>query len=145
PNNPASPRHASGSNKPATNANGDLCSPLSKTCTSGEPVSMITGEELLEQTDFTVPGLIPLAWKRLYRTSNARHRGLGHGWTYPACETLQVGNDAIIYEDAEGRRIEFPVPDVGQFSTNSAEGLLLHREWHSLFYLKQPGQPDKLF
>src|SRR5690606_11359637 len=43
------------------------------------------------------------------------------------------------------RRIEFPVPDVGQFSTNSAEGLLLHREWHSLFYLKQPGQPDKLF
>lgn len=145
PNNPLNDRHASNSNKPGVNGNGDACSAVSKTCVSGEPVSMITGEELLEQTDFVLPGLIPLAWKRLYRTSNARQRGLGFGWTYPACETLQVGNDSVIYEDAEGRRIEFPLPQPGQFTTNSAEGLILHRDWHTVFYLKQPGQPDKLF
>ncbi|MEZ5509893.1 MAG: RHS repeat-associated core domain-containing protein [Gammaproteobacteria bacterium] len=144
-NNPLNSGHGADSDQSGTNGNGARCDTIKKTCTEGEPISMITGEELLQQTDFVIPGLIPLPWTRTYRTSNARHRGLGHGWTHPACETLQVGNDVVIYEDAEGRRIEFPLPQNGQFTTNSAEGLFLHRDWHTVFYLKQPGQPDKLF
>ena len=144
-NRPHNSSHAGDSNQTGRNGNGDLCQPASKTCTKGEPISQITGEELLEQEDFTLPGLIPLAWKRLYRTSNPRNRGLGHGWTFPTCETLQIGNDAILYHDAEGRQIQLPVPEIGQFTSNSAEGLFLHRDWHTVFYLKQPGQPDKLF
>jgi len=145
PNQPHSSKHAADSNASGTNPNGDACPAVGKTCVDGEPISLITGEELLEQEDFTLPGLIPLSWKRLYRTSNPRNRGLGHGWTFPTCETLQIGNDAILYNDAEGRQIELPVPEIGQFTTNSAEGLFLHRDWHTVFYLKQPGQPDKLF
>ncbi|MAR89480.1 MAG: hypothetical protein CML06_01175 [Pseudomonadales bacterium] len=145
PNRPASPNHSANSRQTGRNGNGDPAPPVAATKVDGEPISLITGEELLEQEDFTVPGLIPLCWKRLYRTSNARNRGLGHGWTFPTCETLQIGNDAVLYQDAEGRQIELPVPAIGQFTSNSAEGLFLHREWHHLFYLKQPGQPDKLF
>ena len=144
-NKPLSDKHSANSNQTGTNLNGDACPANAKTCVAGEPISMVTGEELLEQEDFTLPGVIPLTWKRLYRTSNPRNRGLGHGWTFPTCETLQIGNDAILYNDAEGRQIELPVPEIGQFTSNSAEGLFLHRDWHTVFYLKQPGQPDKLF
>ncbi|MVF14318.1 hypothetical protein FT643_19450, partial [Ketobacter sp. MCCC 1A13808] len=127
------------------NPNGDTTPKADKTVQSSEPISMITGEELLPQTDFIIGGLIPLEWKRFYRTSNPVNRGLGHGWTYPVSETLQIGNDSILFHDAEGRRIEFPVPAVGQFTSNRAEGLILHCDWHNVYYLKQPGQPDKLF
>lgn len=145
PNHPRNSHHSGDNNKSGTNGNGDSCSPNKETCSAGEPISMITGEELLEQIDFNLPGLIALPWARFYRTSNSRNRGMGHGWTFPTCETLQISDNTIVYSEREGRQIEFPIPEIGQFSTNSAEGLFLHREWHNLFYLKQAGQPDKLF
>lgn len=144
-NNPLSKTHSGDSARVGRNGNGDAC-PNSSSCTlQGEPISMVTGEEMLEQVDFTLPGIIPFTWKRFYRTSNARNRGLGFGWTFPLSETLQPANDLVLYHDSEGRTIEFPKPAVGQFSRNSAEGLFLHCEWHNLFVLKQPGRPDKVF
>lgn len=120
----------------------------SHTCTVGA-ISMITGEALLTQRDFVIPGLIPLQWTRFYRSSNTRNRGLGVGWTHPASGTLQIGNDSVIHEDAAGRRIAFPLPQNGQYSTNSAEGLMLLRQWHDCYRLKNcrqhPPQPDRLF
>ncbi|MGD8594775.1 MAG: DUF6531 domain-containing protein, partial [Gammaproteobacteria bacterium] len=33
-------------------------------CTRGGPISMVSGEELLEQTDFELSGPLPLIWNR---------------------------------------------------------------------------------
>ena len=75
------PRDAGTTTQPGRTDNG-LCAPGNgKTCTEGEPISQVSGEELLELTDFVLPGPLPLAWTRTYRTGHSRDGGLGHGWT----------------------------------------------------------------
>ncbi|HET8707172.1 MAG TPA: DUF6531 domain-containing protein, partial [Pseudomonadales bacterium] len=137
--------NAGNRNTSGANGNGDFCPENSKLCTSGEPVSMVTGEELLELTDFTLKGLIPLTWTRVYRTSNAALRGLGFGWTHPLSETLTLKGKTAVLADAEGRFIELPMPAEGQYSTNDYEGLLLQRLDKTTFRLKAKHKPDRIF
>ncbi|MCG8613211.1 MAG: DUF6531 domain-containing protein, partial [Pseudomonadales bacterium] len=122
------------------------CTPSNdKVCTSGEPISMITGEELLEQTDFTLNGPIPLVWKRTYRSSNDNQRGLGYGWTFPLCETLHHANDQVIFITEEGRYITFNCPAINDNSRNHAERLTLSRTSESRFIVQEDNQILKVF
>src|SRR5690606_37259048 len=61
--------------------------------TRGCPLSVVTGEELLQLVDAQLPGPIPFVWQRTYRTGHSRDTGLGHGWTHSGGERL--------YEDAQ--------------------------------------------
>ncbi|MEG2114214.1 MAG: DUF6531 domain-containing protein, partial [Hafnia sp.] len=45
------------------------------TTTDGDPVSMMSGEELLTLTDGTLPGWLPFVWQRCYRSSAASQNG----------------------------------------------------------------------
>jgi hypothetical protein len=52
-----------------------------------EPVNILSGEVSVEQTDFTLPGRIPIQWNRTY-SSNTKSRGilrlrLGNACRYP--------------------------------------------------------------
>ncbi|MBI3898996.1 MAG: RHS domain-containing protein [Gammaproteobacteria bacterium] len=107
------------------NKNGEGCSANSKTCQGGEPISLVTGEELLSRNDFTLAGLLPLTWARHYRTSNPDDIGLGYGWTHPLSERLTITGDRTYYEDAEGRLIPFITPTMGGESSNRSEQLTL--------------------
>lgn len=114
---------------------------------SGEPISLVTGEELLQQTDFTLTGPLSLNWERIYRTSNPYDIGLGHGWTHPLIGWLSQDWRYIYYHDQEGRKIPFPIPQKGQYSTNSAEQIRLTAQQDGLYRLKflKDEQPDRLF
>src|SRR4051812_27481885 len=58
-------------------------------CTSGCPISMHTGEELLTLEDFTWQGPLTLVWKRFYRTAQSGiDLQLGHGWLTPLDEWI---------------------------------------------------------
>ncbi|VAW58143.1 hypothetical protein MNBD_GAMMA11-3110, partial [hydrothermal vent metagenome] len=46
--------------------------------TRGCPISMVSGEEVLPLSDFSLPGPVALEWKRFYRTGHSRDSGLGH-------------------------------------------------------------------
>jgi len=107
--------------------NGNNCPEGSKTCTGGEPISLISGEELLILTDFEMSGPLPLSWVRTYRSSNPDNKGLGHGWTHPFSETLQINDTNIELHDAEGRIIPFKIPAIGKNSLNKAEKLNIKR------------------
>lgn len=90
-------------NKPNDNAN--------KTCTDGEPISMVTGEELLTLTDGTLEGLIPFNWTRLYRTSAVEiNTGLGYGWSHSLSHSLRFTENNVIWTDHENRQITLPLP-----------------------------------
>ncbi|MCE2029737.1 RHS repeat-associated core domain-containing protein [Sessilibacter corallicola] len=124
---------------------GKKCPPTKKTCTNGEPISMVTGEELLEQQDFIFKGPLPLVWKRTYRTTNPRNRTLGFGWGHPACENLFVlDDDRVRFTTAEGRYIIIPQPKLGETTNNKAEGLRLTAA-NDGYILQQKGLPDKYF
>ncbi|WP_241151954.1 DUF6531 domain-containing protein, partial [Pseudomonas viridiflava] len=65
--------------------------PAKKTCTNGDPVSMVTGEELLTLTDGELGGLLNLEWTRLYRTSAVEiDSRLGYGWSHSLSHSLQL-------------------------------------------------------
>ncbi|WP_085702937.1 RHS repeat-associated core domain-containing protein [Pseudomonas sp. B15(2017)] len=82
-----------------------------KTCSNGEPVSMVTGEELLTLTDGELCGLLRLEWTRLYRSSAVEiDNRLGHGWSHSLSHSLQFDDGGVLWTDNENRRTRFPMP-----------------------------------
>ena len=98
----------------------------SKICTHGSLVSMVSGEALLEQIDFELPGPLPLLWNRTYRSSHNNDFGLGTGWSAPYLARLLIDKTNIIYTDGEGRQIPFSRPLVGDGCRNTVEQLTLY-------------------
>ena len=82
-----------------------------KTCTDGEPVSMVTGEELLTLTDGELGGLLPLEWTRLYRSSAVEiDSRLGYGWSHSLSHRLNLDDKGVLWTDNENRQTRFPMP-----------------------------------
>jgi RHS repeat-associated protein len=109
------------------------------------PISMVNGEKLLDQTDFVLPGPLPLIWERRYHSSLEANYGLGHGWTCIIAECLRISTNEVVYQDAEGRLIHFESPKIGQTVWNTPEQLTLIREHDQVYCLKTHGEADKFF
>ncbi len=61
-----------------------------------DPVNPVTGEVVLEQTDFTLTGRIPLPWTRHYGSQSDYSGLLGPGWQCPADARLQLDTDGLV-------------------------------------------------
>uniref|UniRef100_UPI003A97A3EF DUF6531 domain-containing protein n=1 Tax=Pseudomonas sp. TaxID=306 RepID=UPI003A97A3EF len=93
------------------NPNGDSADTAALTQTSGCPVSMVTGEELLTLDDGTLDGRLPFVFTRLYRTSAVDlDVGLGRGWSHALAHRLLLEGEQVIWIDQENRRTTFPLP-----------------------------------
>ena len=71
----------------------------SKTSTTGEPVNAVTGEVVLTQTDFSLPGRIALTWTRHYGSQVDYSGLLGKGWQTPADARLALEDDMVVFYD----------------------------------------------
>ncbi|UJF20499.1 RHS repeat-associated core domain-containing protein [Shewanella sp. OMA3-2] len=101
-----------------------------------DPVSMLSGEEILPLIDFELNGLMPLTWRRLYRSSKTRTNvGLGFGWRHNFCVQLEQQYQApakvgpkrpgkywFELTDDEGRVHVFDTVKRGQTSIQLATG-----------------------
>ncbi|MCW7536941.1 DUF6531 domain-containing protein [Aquabacterium sp. A7-Y] len=58
-----------------------------------EPVNILTGEVVVEQVDFTLPGRIPIEWVRSYSSSSRRRGACGYGWESPADARLEIDRE----------------------------------------------------
>ncbi len=56
----------------------------------------VTGEVILAQTDFTLPGRITLTWYRRYQSGSNYEGLLGRGWQIPADARLEVDTDGLV-------------------------------------------------
>ena len=113
----------------AENAVGKKTQALEETCLGGCPISLATGEELLELEDFRWDGPLPLVWRRFYRSGqSAIDLQLGHGWLTPLDEWLDIAAANIHFHDREGRSIALPLPAPGGYSLNLPARLRLYRE-----------------
>jgi RHS repeat-associated protein len=61
-----------------------------------DPVNPITGEVVLAQTDFSLPGRIPLTWTRHYGSRSGYSGLLGANWQTPADARLEIDADGIV-------------------------------------------------
>lgn len=128
------------------NANNQPTPRSDKVCTSGCPISMHTGEELLSSEDFVWDGPLPLVWRRFYRTAQSGiDLQLGHGWVTPVDEWVEAGDDGtLVFHDQEGRRIVLPLPDDGGQGRHAAEQITVERRGDELCIVPERG-PQRLF
>lgn len=105
-------------------------------CSIGNPVIIATGEKLLDETDFNLPGLIPLGWRRRYRSGDVTEGWFGLGWSVPLSVTLTVRADGLLYRDEQGRDIELPALAVGASAFIAYEKFTLSRPQPDLWLLQ---------
>jgi len=103
---------------------------------SPHPVHAATGAKVLngdDDTDFVLPGIMPLAWRRFYSSADLRQDGLfGAGWSVQFEVQVEVlahpeGGDQLVYTDEQGRRIEMGSISLGSAVFSAGEGLSVRR------------------
>ena len=78
----------------------------------GDPVDLITGALVDQETDFRLPGAtVTFAWIRRYDSRHMAHdRGLGAGFRHALDHSLRFDSDGMTYVDASGRITYFSSP-----------------------------------
>lgn len=130
----------------ALSQSGLVSLPIDDTCVGGEPISLFSGEELLQLQDATIEGPLPLAWSRTYRTSNANDCGLGVGWTHSFCDYIRLhpAKQTLTLHDTESRLIELPLPQEGERSHNPSQQLSVYRSSEHHFIVTPFDSPTGL-
>ncbi|KPQ28518.1 MAG: Rhs family protein [Marinobacter excellens HL-55] len=89
-----------------------------------DPISTVTGEEVLELTDARLPGALLFEFKRVYRSGSSDRRfDMGYGWRHSLNHSLSFEADGIIWHDHEGKNTRLPELDSAPFGTNSQSGM----------------------
>lgn len=126
----------------------------------GNPVDAISGRKLLleeSETDFALPGLMPIIWARFY-ASDISHEGLlGRGWVLPWEQSLRLEEGQLYLRDNQGRELNFPGLEPGQRLFHASEQIflvctegghyLIQTLDNTFFYfgeLSESGQPSPL-
>ncbi|XDF37376.1 DUF6531 domain-containing protein [Paracidovorax avenae] len=107
----------------------------------GKPVHVVTGAKVLlgdDDTDFSLPGALPIAWRRTYASCDARTGVLGTGWSLPFSVELVFEGGKAHFIDEAGRDIPFDdLPPGGQmFSV--PEGVQLSRGEGGAYFIGMP-------
>ncbi|MCC5827661.1 DUF6531 domain-containing protein, partial [Alkalimonas sp.] len=130
----------------SSNSNGCPDLPNKDKATCGDPVAMCNGEEILELTDFTLDGPLPLHWVRCYRSSQSNQAvGLGYGWRTPFHQSIERnknedGTTSLILINEEGRHIHFDDIQLGSSCHQLTESLTLHHKDKGSLVLYQQDQ-----
>jgi RHS repeat-associated protein len=81
---------------------------------AGEPVDVVTGEVVTEQTDFTLPAALPLAFSRYYASGLAFGCYLGPKWANSWGQFITADSTYAYLHTDDGRRIPFELPETDE-------------------------------
>lgn len=118
-----------------------------KSCKTANPVNLATGEEILYQTDFATPGLIPVSWTRCYRSSHAPYDNgmLGARWTSPYTTAITQTAQGLVYHDATGRNVKLPTLGIGELFDNQFEAFTIARTSATEFVIAYPNGSQETY
>ncbi|MDO6528204.1 DUF6531 domain-containing protein, partial [Motilimonas sp. 1_MG-2023] len=119
-----------------------------KTETNGCPVTMDTGEEIIQIQDFTLPGHLSFTFERIYRSSAAEvDVGLGPGWSHPLLQSLIFDNGEVHWYDAQNKKTVFPEPTANTPSIENplAASAISLAQTPGHYLLAQAGSPNCIF
>ncbi|MBD1106701.1 PAAR domain-containing protein [Pseudomonas amygdali pv. morsprunorum] len=84
---------------------------------SGNPVDLTSGRKLLleeGETDFALPGLMPIEWSRFYASDLNVDSVLGKGWVLPWEQNLRRNGSFVYLIDNQGRSVPFVNVEPGE-------------------------------
>ncbi|WP_226916183.1 RHS repeat-associated core domain-containing protein [Pseudoalteromonas undina] len=133
--------------------------PITKQECRSDPVSMLSGEEILPLMDFTLAGSKQLIWRRLYRSSHADVcSSMGNGWRHdfmvqltehylppPKVGPKQKGTYWLEYQDEHGAKHRFEKVKPGQSSYQLSSNLALHYQTNGKQVLVTPDDQHLTF
>ncbi|MGU9857889.1 RHS repeat-associated core domain-containing protein [Pseudomonas sp. LF245] len=121
---------------------------------SPNPVHAATGAKVLggvEELDFVLPGILPIAWQRAYNSRDERSGSLfGKGWSvaYEVCvESLPHpgGGETLVYTDEQGRPIDMGSIPLGGAVFSAGEGLAVRRHLNGQLLIESDDGLYRLF
>lgn len=97
--------------------------------TFGEPVDAATGRTYQTNTDFELPGPIPIVWSRTYYSDAEVNGPLGYNWHHSYNISIRNLNDEVyILRHVDGRESGLPVLQVGESYFDRKEQLWWSRD-----------------
>ncbi|MGE6733398.1 DUF6531 domain-containing protein, partial [Streptomyces sp. NPDC059900] len=87
--------------------------PAKGRCKNGDPIDMISGEMLMEHTDITLPGLLPLVLQRTHLSTYRWGQWYGDSWASTLDERVEIDDESLIYATEDGQLLSYPRPEPG--------------------------------
>ncbi|MGP3952381.1 DUF6531 domain-containing protein [Streptomyces sp. 7N604] len=112
--------------------------PTNGRCKGGDPIDMVSGEMLMEETDVELPGLLPLVLRRTHVSTYRWGRWFGESWASTIDERLELDNDGALFATEDGMILVYPVPAPGT-SVMPLEGPRWPLDWDG-----EPGAPIRI-
>ncbi|MFI5688545.1 DUF6531 domain-containing protein [Streptomyces sp. NPDC051636] len=107
-------------------------------CKNGDPVDMVSGEMLMEETDVELPGLLPLVLRRTHLSTYQWGHWYGPTWASTLDERLELDGDGAVFAAEDGMILVYPVPTPGT-SVMPLEGPRWPLDWDGA-----PGAPLRI-
>jgi RHS repeat-associated protein len=87
-----------------------------------DPVDLATGKMYLPQTDITLPGTLPLVFKRRAESGYRAGRWFGPSWSSTIDQRLEIDPERIVFVHEDGLLLAYPHPEPGGEPTLPTEG-----------------------
>ncbi|MEU9628515.1 DUF6531 domain-containing protein [Streptomyces luteogriseus] len=107
-------------------------------CKNGDPIDMVSGEMLMEETDVELPGLLPLVLRRTHLSTYQYGRCFGPSWASTLDERLELDDEGAVFATEDGMLLFYPVPRPGT-SVMPLEGPRWPLDWDGV-----PGAPVRI-
>lgn len=112
--------------------------PAKGRCKNGDPVDMVSGEMIMEETDVSLPGLLPLVLRRTHLSTYRWGRWFGPSWASTLDERLELDGKGAVFASDDGMILVYPVPIPGT-SVMPLEGPRWPLDWDGA-----PGAPLRI-
>ncbi|WP_328873159.1 DUF6531 domain-containing protein [Streptomyces sp. NBC_00287] len=84
--------------------------PTKGRCKNGDPIDMVSGEMLIEQTDVGLPGVLPVILRRTHLSTYHWGNWFGESWASTFDERLELDEDGVLFATEDGMILCYPVP-----------------------------------
>ncbi|MEU2560082.1 putative T7SS-secreted protein [Streptomyces longispororuber] len=84
-----------------------------KVCKGTDPIDLATGTMYLPQTDVTLPGALPLVFRRRVQSGYTQGRWFGPSWTSTVDQRLEIDSEGVVLVTEDGLLLAYPHPAPG--------------------------------
>jgi YD repeat-containing protein len=109
------------------------------TCQNGHPVDVVSGDVVDQAVDLSLPGMIPLVWKRYYSSARCTdtEATLGSGWAHGFEQRVTETDRGLTLREAEGREVYFAKVAPGKSAFHRRERMTLHCEAQGVYSIER--------